>query len=661
VVFELLAGRRAFERSTVSATSASIQEAEPDWSLLPGSTPSKLRHLLQQCLEKDPKLRPQSASELRRKIETHSSPVSGPVVFPGETKLTQKTFRALWVSGFSVLSLIALAAAVWWQGWQKPQQPILRLISTFPGAIGPASFSPDGSTIAFLMQDGAGAPQIWIKNLAQGDPVQVTFDPRGAGRPRWSPKNDQIIFSRPWPTPGWHTIWSVPPLGGPLRLLVDKANNPDGTSHPEGGRDPSFSWDGSRIVFTRANEIWTANADGSNQRKVEGTPGYARTPTFSPDGSLIAFFRGSGPLGEIWVIPSDGGKPRQLTSNETAGTPVWRPDGGSIVFSSNRGGSLTLWEVAANGGEPRPVLVSAGEDTDPEISRDGRKLIYSTRRNLYSLSVVDPATKQTRGLREVSTEMRGPVFSPAGDKIAFAQVADGGWHLFTTDVDGRNLIQVTRGEGELNHFPRWSWDGSALYFYQHRPIPSFRRILLKGGQSVELVRGWTIESHWLVHVDPQEKLLAHSKIEDGFVVAGTFFREIATGKETLFRKLMYEPQWSTDGQLILGTEVNSGNRRDAFGDIVICVVSTGECRKIAARGNRPIWSHDGSRVYFHRFGGPNHRGLFSVSTDGTDEKLVAHLRPLTSSGSFSDVSPKGEIAYIEFKPGKPELWMMEFR
>ena len=661
VVFELLTGRRAFEGTTVPATSASILKAEPDWSLLPESTPLEMRHLLQQSLQKDAKRRPQSASELRWKIETHSSPVPGLVVFPGEPKLTQKTFRAVWVSVLSALLLVALASALWWS-WQKPQQPVLRLISTFPEAIGPASFSPDGSTIAFPMRDGAGVPQIWTKNLAQGDPIQVTFDPRGAaGRPRWSPRNDQIIFSRARAsTPGWQSIWSVPPLGGQLRLLIDRGHNPDGTSHPEGGRDPSFSWDGSRIVFTRASDIWTANADGSNQRKVEGVAD-AKTPTFSPDGSLIAYFRGTGPFGEVWVIPSKGGRPRQLTfDNEITGTPVWRPDGGHIVFSSQRRGSLTLWEIAINGGEPRPVLLSAGEDTNPEISRDGRKLIYSTTRNLFSLTVLDPATQLKRELREVRTEMRAPVFSPAGDRIAFGQMAEGGWHLFITEADGRNLTQVTKGEGEINHFPRWSRDGSALYFYKERPIPSFRKISLQGGQSVELVRGWTFESHWLAHVDPQDKLVAHSPIESGFVIIGTFIREIATGKETLFRKRMYEPQWSKDGLWILGAEVNSGTTGDAFGDIVVCLVSTGECRKIAIRANRPIWSHDGSRVYFHRFR-PQNRGLFSVSIDGTDERLVAELGPLPPYNNFSDVSPKGEVAYVQFKPGKPELWMMDLK
>jgi Tol biopolymer transport system component len=645
VLYEMVTGRRAFARATSPETMAAILKDDLPALAVAGQTvPSALEQLIERCLEKQAERRYQSASELAldlRDISGGSRRAKGwlarfVVGFP----------RAVWVSA---ALLAALAAALWWQPWQKPEQPAQRLISTFPGAHSAASFSPDGSMIAFLMNDGDGVPQIWIKNLAQGDPRQVTFDPGGAGPPRWSPRYDQIIFSR---GAGWQLVWSVPPFGGQLRLLVGR-----GTSHPEGGRDPSFSWDGSRIVFTRGREIWTANADGSNQRRVEGVaPGNTRTPTFSPDGSLIAYYRSaSGPLGDIWVIPSEGGQPRQVTfDNERAETPVFTPDG-QIIFSSNRRGSQTLWKVAVNGGEPQPVLVGAGEDSNPQISRDGSKLIYSTTRNLFALTVLDPATQQKREIREVSTYMVAPVFSPVGDKVAFFQLVEGGSHLFTIDVDGRYLTQVTKGEGVWNLFPRWSRDGSSLYFYQKRPIPSLRRISLKGGQSVELVRDWTYESHWLVHVDPQEKLIAHSQIEDGLY--STFFREIATGKETLFRKLMYEPHWSKDGQWILGAEVNSAS---AFGDIMVCRVSTAECGKIATRGNRPIWSYDESRVYFHRFAGAN-RNLFSVSIDGTDERLVAQLRPLRPYDDFSDVSPKGEVVYVQFKAGKPELWMMDLK
>jgi Tol biopolymer transport system component len=153
--------------------------------------------------------------------------------------------------------------------------------------------------------------------------------------------------------------------------------------------NPSFSWDGSQIVFEKAGEmwaadsqraleIWTANADGSNQRKVEGVaPSTVTTlnPTFSPDGFRIAYCSANGPTGDIWVIPSKGGQPHQLTFDRTnAGKPVWRPDGRHIIFSSGRRGSRTLWRVPKSGGEPQPVLVSAGEDKDPEISRELKPL-----------------------------------------------------------------------------------------------------------------------------------------------------------------------------------------------------------------------------------------------------------------------------------------------
>lgn len=276
------------------------------------------------------------------------------------------------------------------------------------------------------------------------------------------------------------------------------------------------------------------------------------------------------------------------------------------------------------------------------------------------MTVLDPATQQTRELREVRADIMAPVFSPTGDKIAFfASVGDGDLHLFIIDGDGRNPIQVTKGKGERNMFPRWSRDGSALYFYQERPVPSFRKTSIQGGQSVELARGWTFSSHWLVHVDPQEKLIAYSQSENGLVV-GTFLREIAAGRDTLFKKQLYEPQWSQDGQWILGAEVNSGTRGDVFGDILICSVATAECRKLATRGNRPVFSHDGSRIYFHRFKGSN-RDVYSVSIDGADEKLVAELKPLPPYNNFTDVSPKGEVVYIKFKPGKPELWMTELK
>ncbi len=454
VLYEMVTGGRAFARATAAETMAAILKDDPPRLAEAGqSIPPALEQSIGRCLEKQAEKRYQSGSELALNLRATVGGIGGAKGLPSRFVVGFR--RAAWVSA---LLLAALVAALWWQPWQKPQQPVQQLISTFPGAHTAASFSPDGSMIALMMQDGAGVPQIWIKNLAQGDPIQVTFDPGGAGPPRWSPKNDQIIFSR---GRGWQSILSVPPLGGRLRILIDRGHNRDGTRHPEGGRNPSFSWDGSRIVFERAGELWIANADGSNQHKVEGlVPGNDRSgslgPTFSPDGSLIAYFHSTlGPVGEIWVISSQGGKPRQLTfDNDLCATPVWTADGRHIIFSSSRRGSQTLWKVPVGGGEPQPVLVSAGEDTNPEVSRDGTRLIYTTARNHYALTVLDPATQQKRELREVRADMAGPVFSPAGDKIAFCSSTVSWRFAFVYDRCG--WPQPDPGDpwqGGTKHFP----------------------------------------------------------------------------------------------------------------------------------------------------------------------------------------------------------------
>jgi Tol biopolymer transport system component len=141
-------------------------------------------------------------------------------------------------------------------------------------------------------------------------------------------------------------VWSVPPQGGAPRKLI------------EGGRNPNWSWDGARLVFERGYDIWTANADGGDQQRVEGVPPtdlllVDRMPAFSPDGALIAFFHAGGPVGDIWVIPAAGRQARRLTSDLTrGGAPAWTPDGRFVVFPSQRAGSMTLRTAESFGPSP---------------------------------------------------------------------------------------------------------------------------------------------------------------------------------------------------------------------------------------------------------------------------------------------------------------------
>src|SRR5262245_50395678 len=163
------------------------------------------------------------------------------------------------------------------------------------------------------------------------------------------------------------------------------------------------------------------------------------------------------------------------------------------------------------------------------------------------------------------------------------------------DLAGGNSIQVTQGKGERNIHPRWSPDGSWLYFYQIRPTFSFRRISVSGGLSSEVAPSWTWGTQNGAQVDPQGKLIAFVKQEKNGPPI-TMIREIETGRETPFKTSFRDPQWSKDGKSILGTDLTLGNAPD-LRQISICTFETGTCRPLT-RGRLPRWSKDETHVYF---------------------------------------------------------------
>lgn len=301
--------------------------------------------------------------------------------------------------------------------------------------------------------------------------------------------------------------------------------------------------------------------------------------------------------------------------------------------------------------------MSAGEDTEPELSRDGTKLIYTNTRNSFILTLWNPATNQTRELMEARYDLTDPSFSPQADKISFFLVeTDGNIQIRTIDLDNGNSIQVTRAKEERNIHPHWSGDGLWLYFYQIRPTLSFRKISVSGGQSFEVAAGWTWGTH-NAQVDPKGRLIAYVKQEKDHPPV-TIIREIETGKETVFESSFSDPQWSKDGKAILGTGLTSGNSPARI-EISICTVQTGACRQLT-RGRIPRWSSDGSRVYFLRNSKEGAgKELWSISAAGGDEKQLGVLR-FHPIGTLYDVSPKGEIVYVRFNPGQPELWLADF-
>jgi Tol biopolymer transport system component len=501
--------------------------------------------------------------------------------------------------------------------------------------------------IAFV-DDVRGVPQVWVRSTDQGEPLQVTSGEVAAGRPRWSPRGDQIVFER-----SNQGLWSVPPLGGQPRQLF-----------PEGSC-PSFFPDGERLVFDRGPELWTARTYGSEARRLEGVPTnyfssmIKRCAAVSADGRWIAYYQPErGPTGDLWTVAASGGPPRRLTSDSVeAGMPVWTPDGRFIVFSSARRGSRNLWRIPAGGGEPEAVTTGAGEDGEPDVSSDGRRLIYSNARNSTALIVLDPTTGAERTIVERRGHLNGPRFSPDGTRIAFFATVDPLEQIFTVGRDGRDLRQITHEKREANVMPRWSGDGSFLYFYRQLPAPSFRKVPAEGGPSVAVVDVWRWEVHNGTSVDREGRRIVYSFYDNGRLESARV-RDLVSGRERVLPRALDDPQWSPDGRLVAGS--------NAEGKVTVCPAEGGECEALG-EGIAACWSGDGRRIYFQRPGrpldDPNLRSveLWVMGRDGSLARRIAVLEPQHALSMPFDVSLRGEIVWPQVRRGKSELWLAELK
>jgi Tol biopolymer transport system component len=524
----------------------------------------------------------------------------------------------------------------------------LELISTFAGSHRWPSPSPDGRMVAFV-SDAASTPQVWVKNLDGGDPIQITFGDLPALRPRWSARGDRIIYSV-----RGGGIWSVAPLGGEPGRIVENGWNAD------------LSPDGQRLVFERDGQILTAKGDGSEVIPLAGgqmksTPYYGDAwPTFSPDGTSIAVFLGEeGRYGDYWVMPSAGGAPRRLTTDfQEGGAPAWTPDGKFLVFPSARAGSVNLWRVSVAGGVPDALTTGPGDDLDPVVSPDGRTLLFANVKRTWAVVVHDVKSDVRKTLVEKRTPIVFPSYSPNGHRIALAgKNSRGDTHLFVMNADGSNLTPVTDGAGEINIRPRWDSDGDTLYFYQVRPRATFRSISVSGSASREIAP-WSLRRQPAAEVDRRGRTAVYSAVDQGYLQHSRA-RDLETGQETTLPFALYEHRFSRDGQWI------AGESRD--GELVLCAVSTGRCRPLTPKDDAGLtglaWSADGTRLFFLR---PTSARVFgeltSVSIEGGDAKTHGPIGPFQQRFQMSmDVSPRDEIVFAPCREGPHELWMAKLR
>lgn len=224
---------------------------------------------------------------------------------------------------------------------------------------------------------------------------------------------------------------------------------------------------GDKVVFTHGGDLWTAPATGGTATRLTAHPGVEVFGKFSPDGKWIAFTGQYDGDEQVYVMPSGGGVPRQLTFDPAAG-PLpprggydhqvvgWTPDGSSVLFraASDADGVLSrtaLYTVALDGGLPKKLpMPTAGPGA---FSPDGKRLAYTPMFRDFrhwkryeggwaqELYIFDLATKQQKKVASSKRTERDPMW--IGDKVYFASDRDGKLNLFAVDPAGDGVKQLT--------------------------------------------------------------------------------------------------------------------------------------------------------------------------------------------------------------------------
>jgi dipeptidyl aminopeptidase/acylaminoacyl peptidase len=179
-------------------------------------------------------------------------------------------------------------------------------------------------------------------------------------------------------------------------------------------------------------------------------------PQISPDGKTVAYVVGTVDLAgnrstsNIWLVSTEGGKPRQLTTAAKKDShPRWSPDGKRILFQSTRSGDSQLWIIDVHGGEAKQLTTLATEASTAIWSRDGRSIAFvSTVYPEYS----DKPYKESNALNKKRKEEieKNPVKARVFKKLFFRHwdewVEDKRKHLFVMPAGGGEPKDVTPGD-----------------------------------------------------------------------------------------------------------------------------------------------------------------------------------------------------------------------
>ncbi len=378
--------------------------------------------------------------------------------------------------------------------------------------------SPDGKFLAFTRGDlnpiarqaykGSSDRDIWIYDTKNNTYSQLPGFETNDILPQWGSNNTLYFLSS---NDGAYNLY---------RLKIDAngkaTNEPEKLTNDnnESIRSFSLSADGSSVVFEKDMNLYTMKTDKGSAKKLNveisaddrldateqktlatGAGEYA----VSPNGKLIAFTL----RGEVFIKEADKEKSRSINVSDHAFRdvePAWLNDSTLLFCSDRANGNFDIYMVQSSDTTEHNIFKSlkhrltqltktSGDETNPTVSLDGKKIAYSRGRGTFVVSDINADGKFTNEkiLNESWTSPRGVAWSPDNKWLAYA-ITDlyTNVEVYIQAADNSSKPVNVTMHPRTDADPFWSADGSKLGFISERSV----------GRSTDVYFVWLKKEDW---------------------------------------------------------------------------------------------------------------------------------------------------------------------
>jgi Tol biopolymer transport system component/DNA-binding winged helix-turn-helix (wHTH) protein len=418
----------------------------------------------------------------------------------------------------------------------------------------------DGSYVYFQEQTKDKNFVVQLSS-AGGEPVVLRHLPQEVSLLDISPSRPEVLVMGGWGT-GKEGPLSVYPLpaGSPRQLgnLLAHA--------------ATWSPDGKEILYANGNELFLAGSDGSQLRRVVGTPGRAYHLRWSPIGDVVTFVVTDERTAStsLWEVSVDGMHLRSLLLGGSVQRGdfrgSWTPDGSYYIYSVLVNGRTDLWALAA-----RPRFFSRRSDAphrlttgqlslaEPVPSRDAKKVFAIGTLERVEFIRYDANSEQfIPFLSGVSAD--GLSFSRDGEWVAYTSYPER--TLWRSRADGSQKLQLTFSPLEAL-MPCWSPDGRRIAVIARSSVGHWKVFLISadGGPLEQLTLRQEDEGNPTWSPDGKALIFAGAPWVSGFAAGSTAIYQMdleSRGVVTLpGSEGLWSPRWSPDGRYLVAETLDS--------------------------------------------------------------------------------------------------------